>query len=1721
MKSAMMKIWMLALLPFVIMNAPLCAQAFFLPDTGQTACYGDKGKIKAITCPSPDQPLAQDGSYSMYPPSFTVNGDATVTDNNTFLIWQQGIGNLYGTWDQAFAYCANLTFAGHTDWRLPSRNELASIVDYGKFDPALNASIFTQSGSINHWSSSQDSTGAWMINFGNGAIQHQSKSVGAYPKCVRGDMKLGDLWDNGDGTLSDGASGLTLQWTAGGQMKWGAALTYCENLTLAGNTDWRAPNIKELESFTENGSISGYFTNGDYWTSTTNAGNFDYSWAVSLPGGGSTVKLKGDLDKRVICVRGQKAGPLDYQEISVEPSGLDFGYIGMNESKESTLTVANRGKAALVVGNIVLPSFPFSVTADGCSGRILQGWDSCVITAEFAATSEGIHTGTITIPSNDADNQNLKISLWATVTLLPGRGYLMPDTGQTRCFSSDGWNINCPTPGGPLAQDGSYTINPMSFTNNADGTVTDNNTFSMWQRDDDGIRRTRDDAKTYCENLTLGGYTGWRLPTWKEKVLITNYNYTFGALSLSGFPGSAGKSYVTLDSSSSPNYVDYVKCVRGGRLPYGPFVDNGNDTVTDSATGLMWQRKGEVNGAWDAVINACEALSLGGYTDWRLPNYKELLSLTDSTRYDPVVDLIFFPTVYQNGVDYWTSTNTLYAAAYTSRYDEVYTISFRTGGFGTPGGDYIDANYSNNSRCVRGGNAFPAMLIGEVVDAATGGPVFGVSVTVTDLSTMHSTTTNADGIYSVTGITPGALTASFEKSGYFPQTISATVTSGQTLTSNVQMISIPPLAVAITSPQNGTVVSEATIEVTGTVNNNASVTINGSGVTVSNGSFSATIFLHEGQNPIMAFATDQYGQTASQSITVTLTPRLDAWEIFVNPLAADFHQVTVGGSSTYGIVISNGGSGSLVIGNIGAPHAPFSISYDQCSGHTLSASTTCWIGVRFLPTVEGIFSGALTIPSNDADNPLATVTLSGTGQTFADAHFLQDTGQETCYNSTGAVMTCPAPGISSAQDGSYLMNPPAFTINGNGTVTDANTGLQWQQQNDSLKRTWTNAGAYCTNLALGGHSDWRIPSKVELVGLADYGANQPAIDSITFPNTYADNYWTSTTSINNAWYVNFTEGTASQTPQSSTAYVRCVRGTPLSSGIWQDNYDGTISDLATGLMWMQTELASTMDWSSALSVCEGAVYAGYADWRLPNIKELVTNDGTCSQWSSTTRTSSPGQAFAMNSCDEVVSFFAKSVTDRHVQCVRGENINTPPVPPAISNVTVINTALDSATITWTTDQFADSRVDYGTTASYGSSVADQTAITSHSIVLTGLSPETIYHFKVTSTNSRGLTSSSADSTLNTIGPPTISSVATGNTTTNSATITWTTDQPTDSLVSYGTTTSYGSTVGDPAMTTNHSVTLMNLNTQTKYHFSVTSRNSYNITASSGDNTFTTTTPITITIASPAEGAAIFRPDATVKGSIVNTAGNETGVTVNGIVATIYGNEFEANHVPLAEGTNTITVTATDTSGYTATSSVTVTGSTSGRVITLTPTVASGIAPLDVTLKIDGSFTITNSDVSYTGPGSVEYLPGDAIDAWAVRITTEGVYSFTAEVTDDQNNTYTDTVEVVVQNKTALDVLLKAKWEGMKNKLASQDIANAVTYFNSGSQQLYNDLFTALNAQLPQLVQEMQDIQLIYVRNGTAKYRIIKNEIYGGQALAITYYIYFALDDRGLWKIVKF
>ena len=161
---------------------PLTAGSHELPDTGQTQSY-------TVT-------FGEDPDYqpSASQPSYTDNGNGTTTDNRTGLMWVKD-GNSAGcnnggilTWDAAITFCEGLTYAGYSDWRLPNRRELMSIVDYGTSYPSINATYFPNTQSNRYWTSTTyilDTSYAWFVFFDDGGVQSLYKSISAPVRCVR------------------------------------------------------------------------------------------------------------------------------------------------------------------------------------------------------------------------------------------------------------------------------------------------------------------------------------------------------------------------------------------------------------------------------------------------------------------------------------------------------------------------------------------------------------------------------------------------------------------------------------------------------------------------------------------------------------------------------------------------------------------------------------------------------------------------------------------------------------------------------------------------------------------------------------------------------------------------------------------------------------------------------------------------------------------------------------------------------------------------------------------------------------------------------------------------------------------------------------------------------------------------------------------------------------------------------------------------------------------------------------------------------------------------------------------------------------------------------------------------------------------------------------------------------------------------------------------------
>ncbi len=189
-------------------------------------------------------------------------------------------------------------------------------------------------------------------------------------------------------------------------------------------------------------------------------------------------------------------------------------------------------------------------------------------------------------------------------------------------------------------------------------------------------------------------------------------------------------------------------------------------------------------------------------------------------------------------------------------------------------------------------------------------------------------------------------------------------------------------------------------------------------------------------------------------------------------------------------------------------------------------------------------------------------------------------------------------------------------------------------------------------------------------------------------------------------------------------------------------------------------------------------------------------------------------------------------------------------PPAITNVKTSNVTGEGITVTWDTDENANSLVKYGiTSGNYTSVAGDGTDIndttkfnTTHSVVMGSLIPGTKYYYRVVSYDTYGNISESAESTFTTSAPSSISSIKVVSTALNQATITWNTSVKTNTIVEYGLTTSYGETKTDTAMATTHSIDLSSLNSGQTYHFRVKGEDGNKNLYASADYTFQPKSP---------------------------------------------------------------------------------------------------------------------------------------------------------------------------------------------------------------------------------------------------------------------------------------
>ncbi len=333
-------------------------------DTGQRHCYDD---ARAIAFPREGEPLhGQDAQYATRPPSYRDNGDGTISDLVTGLTWTEDPGDKK-TLEEALEGASGCEVGGHDDWRLPTIKELYSLIlftgvdpdpsaaDASSLAPFIDDSVFTgfrygdtdrgeriidaQYASCTRYvaTTMDGNETLFGVNFADGRIKgypvRSRRGEGRYRVMyVRGNTGYGknSFVDNGDGTVTDEATGLTwMRADSERSMDWREALEYASNVELAGHDDWRLPDAKELQSIvdysrspdtTDSAAIDPVFRATEI---ENEAGEKDYGWywtsSSHRRGGGANTAVYVTFGRAGGFMKDRRSG--EYRLLDVHGAG--------------------------------------------------------------------------------------------------------------------------------------------------------------------------------------------------------------------------------------------------------------------------------------------------------------------------------------------------------------------------------------------------------------------------------------------------------------------------------------------------------------------------------------------------------------------------------------------------------------------------------------------------------------------------------------------------------------------------------------------------------------------------------------------------------------------------------------------------------------------------------------------------------------------------------------------------------------------------------------------------------------------------------------------------------------------------------------------------------------------------------------------------------------------------------------------------------------------------------------------------------------------------------------------------------------------------------------------------------------------------------------------------------------------------------------------------------
>ena len=491
-----------------------------------------------------------------------ANQDGTLGDVATHLQWT-ATDEGTETWADAISTCKNLTAAGHDDWRLPNTRELLTLVDTGVKEPAADPLL--NLATTSYWTATStlpDASRAWSVNFQYGAESPAAKDSVLSIRCVRGGPDPAEGVNTSPfqvtGTTAyDSRTDLTWQkWDDDTSRNLAEALTYCEDLTLGGQTDWRLPNMRELLTLTETSWVNPAaqpilpMRPEAYWSGTSNQQTPAENWAVNFSYGNEESHDKAGSALWVRCVRG---GP-DKEDGAGTFRMVDNGD-GIIVDRQTTLQWQK-----------VVADTPtdWETGLAYCENLELAGRSDWRLPNERELTT--ITDTRYVNPASVSVFQSRADYYWSSTAshTAPSKVWAVKFAyGTEETLERNSLAYNRCVRGGPTREDTTGISLGSPLRDLKDGTVLDVFNRTLWQREYNPALYTWADAMQYCKDLDLNGHS-WRLPNVRELNSLTNSRYQNP--SSESLPASAADLYwssttfvlpdVAGDPPTTPPYPD-------------------------------------------------------------------------------------------------------------------------------------------------------------------------------------------------------------------------------------------------------------------------------------------------------------------------------------------------------------------------------------------------------------------------------------------------------------------------------------------------------------------------------------------------------------------------------------------------------------------------------------------------------------------------------------------------------------------------------------------------------------------------------------------------------------------------------------------------------------------------------------------------------------------------------------------------------------------------------------------------------------------------------------------------------------------------------------------------------------------------------------------------------------------------------------------------------------